>query len=77
MKISKKLRVFSDRLFVSSHGRRAGGGGGGVQRGSDGELCSLKKTVKKTEQNDSKLSLILASKVKAFTLNTNTSSQSL
>ena len=29
MKISIKLRVFNDRLFVSSHGRRGGGGGGG------------------------------------------------
>ena len=27
MKISIKLRVFSDGLFVSSHGRRGGGGG--------------------------------------------------
>ena len=33
MKISIKLRVFSDRLFVSSHGRRRGG----VHRWSDGE----------------------------------------
>ena len=33
VKISIKLRVFSDRLFVSSDGRR----GGGVHRGSDGE----------------------------------------
>ena len=33
VKISIKLRVFSDRLFVSSHGRRGGGGGGGVYTG--------------------------------------------
>ena len=33
MKISIKLHVFSNRLFVSSHGRR----GGGVHRGSDVE----------------------------------------
>ena len=29
MKINIKLIVFSDRLFVSSHGRGGGGGGGG------------------------------------------------
>ena len=37
VKISIKLRVFSDWLFVSSHGRRGWGGGVGVHRGSDGE----------------------------------------
>ena len=36
VKISIKLRVFSDRLFLSSHGRR--GVGGSVHRGSDGEV---------------------------------------
>ena len=33
MKISIKLRVLSDRLFVRSHG----GGGGGLHRGADRE----------------------------------------
>ena len=39
MKISIKLGVFSDRLFVSSHGG-GGGGGGGLHRdlmGREGE----------------------------------------
>ena len=36
MKISIKLRVFNDRLFVRSVATGGGGGMGGVQRGSDG-----------------------------------------
>ena len=35
MKISIKLRVFSDRLFERSHGGGGGGGGGGVPEAAE------------------------------------------